>query len=188
MLVCKSNSIVQEDLIAASERIMHSEALVDELKEQSLALFSRKSALLGHMQAISAAAASAVSDTGVNRFMSASPTASPGTAMSPASRDVASVLKSAVCSLAAAGENQTMEKQALVAELQSSREQLKEAEDSISGLTQSVGMWQELGQTLRDENSDLLAQVSSTSRRGFKAAKQPVADASSGRFPGEGAG
>jgi hypothetical protein len=188
VLVCKSNSIVQEDLIAASERIMHSEALVDELKEQSLALFSRKSALLGHVQAISAAAAAAVSDTGVNRFMSASPTASPGTAMSPASRDVTSVLKSAVCSLAAAGQSQTMEKQALVAELQSSREQLKEAEDSISGLTQSVGMWQELGQTLRDENSDLLAQVSSTSRRRFKAAKQPIADASPGRFAGEGAG
>ena len=142
-------------MIAAAERVMLSEALVDELQQESRELFSRKSALLDHVQAISSAAAAAVTDEGVSRVVSGSPSSF----MSPASRDVANVLKSAVCSLAAAGELQTMEKQALVAKLRSSEEQLEEAAVMIAELKQSVSMWQELSQTLRDENHDLLAQV-----------------------------
>jgi hypothetical protein len=79
--------------------------------------------------------------------------------MSPASSDATKVLKAAVCSLAAAGESQTLEKQALSAELERVQELKQEADDSIVELKQSVCMWQELCHTLRDENSDLTAQV-----------------------------
>ena len=64
-----------------------------------------------------------------------------------------------MCSLAAAGESQTLEKQALATELERIQELKQEADDSIIELKQSVCMWQELCQTLRDENSDLTAQV-----------------------------
>lgn len=142
-------------MIAAAERVMTSEALVDELQQESRELFSRKSALLDHVQAISSAAAAAVTEKGVSRVVSDSPSSF----MSPASRDVANVLKSAVSSLAAAGELQTMEKQALVGELRDSQQQLEEAAVMIAELKQSASMWQELSQTLRDENHDLVAQV-----------------------------
>lgn len=172
----------QEDMLAATERIMRSEAVVEELKEQSQDLFTRKSELVSRtkhtmlhlavfliyvfcgkqvrqVQAIASAAASAVSGNAVSRVIASSPAPSTPNIMSPASRDITKVLKSAVCSLAAAGESQTLEKQALVAELKSSQELLREAEDCVVELKQSVLMWQELCQTLRDESSDLSAQV-----------------------------
>lgn len=111
------------------------------------------------MQAISSSVSSAVTCDGVNRFHHPSAASSPCALLSPASRDATTALKLAVSSLAAAGASQTMEKQALAAELHNTQELLKEAEHSIDELRQSVCMWQELGQTLRDENSDLVAQV-----------------------------
>jgi hypothetical protein len=96
---------------------------------------------------------------GVNRFHHPSSASSPCALMSPASRDATQALKLAVSSLAAAGADQTMEKQALAAKLHSTQELLREAEHSIGELRQSACMWQELSQTLRDENSDLVAQV-----------------------------
>jgi hypothetical protein len=111
------------------------------------------------MQHISSAASSAVTCSGVSRVLLSSPSASATGIMSPASSDATKVLKAAVYSLAAAGESQTLEKQALAAELAHMQELKEEADDSIVELKQSVCMWQELCQTLRDENSDLTAQV-----------------------------
>ena len=87
--------------------------------------------------------------------------------MSPSTRDTTNVLKSAVCSLAVAGERQMVEKQELEVKLRSCEEQLREAEDSIVELKQSVNMWQELCQTLRDENGDLAAQVCRVARNRY---------------------
>ena len=155
---------VQEHLISANERVMLSEAMVEELKQQSLDLVARKSSFTRHIHSISAAAASAASAAGVFRVSTCSPVSSPGSIMSPATRDTTNVLKSAVCSLAVAGERQMVEKQELEIKLRSCEEQLREAEDGIVELKQSVNMWQELCQTLRDENGDLAAQVCHVAR------------------------
>jgi hypothetical protein len=147
--------------VAATERVLQFESLVDDLKEHSHELVASKSTLMSHMQAISLAAASAVTAQGVSEVTSASPAASPAHAMSPASRDITSSLKSSVRSLAAAGASQTLANKSLAAVLEATQEQLKEAEHSIVELKQSVTMWQDLSQTLRDENCDLAAQVQS---------------------------
>ena len=147
--------------MAATERVLQFESLVDDLKEHSHEIVASKSTLMSHMQAISLAAASAVTDQGVSEVTSASPAASPAHAMSPASRDITSSLKSSVRSLAAAGASQTLANKSLAAVLEATQEQLKEAEHSIVELKESVTMWQDLSQTLRDENCDLAAQVQS---------------------------
>jgi chromosome segregation ATPase len=146
---------LQEELIAAEERCMLSQAHVNDLQEQSRCLFESKSSLKDEVQSISAAAASAVTATGVSSVVPASPAVS----LSPASRDVAKALKSAVCGLAAAGEAQTQDNRALAAELHITREQLKDASSNVVELTQNVSMWQDLSHTLRDENNDLAARV-----------------------------
>jgi hypothetical protein len=152
----------QEHLITANERILHSEAVVEELQQQARDLGARKSTLICRIHSISSAAESAASASGVSRVTYSSPMSSPGSLMSPASRDASNVLKSAVCSLAVAGERQMLEKQELEAKLRRCEEQLREAEDSIVEMKESANMWQELSQTLRDENSDLTAQVCSS--------------------------
>jgi hypothetical protein len=157
----------QEHLISANERVLLSEAMVEELKEQSIDLVARKSSFTRHIHSISAAAASAASSTSAFRVSTCSPVSSPGSIMSPSTRDTTNVLKSAVCSLAVAGERQMVEKQELEVKLRSCEEQLREAEDSIVELKQSVNMWQELCQTLRDENGDLAAQVCRVARNRY---------------------